>query len=97
MWYFIAKRLLWLFPVVIGVSILIFTIMFFTPGDPVRIALGTLATKEQVQDARQAMGLNDPFAKQYYVYMKNLITKGSLGNEIYAPQRSDAGYLGCSF
>ena len=36
---YIAKRILWLIPVIVGVTFLIFTIMFFIPGDPVAIML----------------------------------------------------------
>jgi len=31
---YIVKRLLWMVPVVVGVTVVIFTIMYFTPGDP---------------------------------------------------------------
>ena len=41
---YIAKRILWLIPVIMGVTFLIFTIMFFIPGDPVVIMLGSSAT-----------------------------------------------------
>ena len=37
---YILKRLLLMIPVVVLVAVLIFTIMYFTPGDPAIIILG---------------------------------------------------------
>ncbi len=76
---FITKRLLWLIPILIGVSILIFVITSFTPGDPVRIMLGAMATEDQMDAAREELGLNDPLIIQYFNYMKSLILEGELG------------------
>ena len=39
---YIAKRLLWIIPVVLGVTVMVFTIMYLTPGDPARMILGFL-------------------------------------------------------
>lgn len=77
---YIGKRLILLIPVLLGVSILIFTIMYFCPGDPARIMLGGLATEEQLQAARQDLGLDQSFFVQYFSYMKNLVLKFDLGN-----------------
>ena len=41
MWRYILKRVLWMIPIVVGVTILIFTIMYNVPGDPAAIILGT--------------------------------------------------------
>lgn len=51
-------------PVVLGVAILIFTIMFFTPGDPAKFVLGSEATAEQLDLWRTEHGLNDPYIVQ---------------------------------
>ncbi len=37
---YVIKRILWLIPVLLGVTILVYTIMYFTPGDPAVNALG---------------------------------------------------------
>ena len=60
LWY-IGKRLLLLFPVLIGISFIIFCIMNLTPGDPAILILGEGATPEAVHQLREEMGLNDPF------------------------------------
>ena len=58
---FVTKRILVTIPVLLGVTIIIFTMMYFTPGDPARLILGDQATQEEVQALRETMGLNEPF------------------------------------
>ncbi|MCF6459952.1 nickel ABC transporter permease [Clostridium sp. Cult3] len=75
---YILRRLLLLIPVIIGVTFLVYTIMFFTPGDPALIMLGENAPAEQVEQLRENMGLNDPFIVQYLRFLKNAL-KGDFG------------------
>lgn len=58
---YILRRLAWMIPVVLGVTILIFTIMYFIPGDPVKMMLGPDTTPAQIAAKREALGLNDPY------------------------------------
>jgi ABC-type dipeptide/oligopeptide/nickel transport system permease component len=58
---YILKRLLWMIPVILGVTILIFTLMYFIPGDPVKMMLGQDTTPAQIAAKREALGLNDPY------------------------------------
>jgi peptide/nickel transport system permease protein len=48
-------------PVILGVTILIFTLMYFIPGDPVKMMLGQDTTPAQIAAKRQELGLNDPY------------------------------------
>ena len=48
MWKYILKRLVMMVFVVLGVAIVIFSIMYFVPGNPAQIILGSSATQEQV-------------------------------------------------
>lgn len=79
MYRYILKRIGMLIPVLLGVSFVIFTLMHYAPGDPVRMILGNSATNEQVEAMRESMGLNDPLLLQYLNYMKNLLFHGDLG------------------
>ena len=79
MYRYILKRIGMLIPVLLGVSFVIFTLMHYAPGDPVRMLLGNSATNEQVEAMRESMGLNDPLLLQYLNYMKNLLLHGDLG------------------
>ena len=70
---YIGKRLLQMIPILIVVAILIFTLMYFVPGDPVKIILGNDATDVQIAQVREDLGLNDPFIVQLTNYLKDLI------------------------
>ena len=61
MFKFILKRLLVMLPVLLGVTFIIFSMMYITDGDPARMMLGDLATEEEVEALRDEMGLNDGF------------------------------------
>lgn len=78
MWKFIAKRLLSMIPVLLGVTLIIYLIMSMAPGDPAKVILGEQATPEQIAELREQMGLNDPVLVQYARYILNLC-KGSMG------------------
>ena len=77
----IAKRLLHLVPVLLGISIISFGLIQLTPGDPARMILGPRAQAEAVEAVRERMGLNKPVLQQYGNYMINLV-QGDLGNSI---------------
>lgn len=83
---YILKRLLALIPVMIGVSMIIFTMMYFTPGDPARIRLGEAAPEEAVEQLREEMGLNDPFFVQYANWAVRLVTQGDIGTSFRTQQ-----------
>ena len=76
---FFFKRLLMMIPVLIGVTLVVFTIMYFTPGDPAAIVLGDMATQEDRALFNEEHGLNGSYFEQYYAYMKNVLVKGDLG------------------
>ncbi|MFR1324661.1 MAG: ABC transporter permease, partial [Ezakiella massiliensis] len=62
---YILKRLLYLIPVILLVSLFVFWLLYVTPGDPARNVLGPSATEQQVKDLRAELGLDDPFFVQY--------------------------------
>ncbi|ABR48042.1 binding-protein-dependent transport systems inner membrane component [Alkaliphilus metalliredigens QYMF] len=72
------RRLAYLLPVLIGVTFVVFSIMYFTPGDAAAMRLGQEATQEQIDSMRDQMGLNDPFHIQYGRYIINAV-QGDFG------------------
>ena len=58
---YIVKRLLVLIPILLGVTLIIFTIMDFTPGDPAVRILGPESSIEAREQLREELGLNQPF------------------------------------
>lgn len=84
---YILKRLLIMIPIVLGVTVLIFTIMFFTPGDPAVIILGANASQDQLAEKRDELGLNDGYFVRLGEYLKNVFLKFDFGRS-YINNRS---------
>ncbi|WP_394020412.1 ABC transporter permease [Anaerococcus cruorum] len=76
---YILKRLLILIPTLLGVSFIVFSLLYLSPGDAALAAAGPNATKETVEAIRESLGLNDPFIVQYGNYLKNLVFHFDLG------------------
>lgn len=79
MWKYVVKRLLWLILIAICVALLIFTIMWFVPGDPAELILGQEATQEEIQYYRELHGLNDPFFTQMFRYLYDTFIRFDFG------------------
>lgn len=79
---YIAKRILALIPVLIVVSVVIFSILHLTPGDPARAMLGADAPAAQVDALRERLGLNDPLFVQYFHWIGGVM-KGDLGESLF--------------
>lgn len=78
MWKYIVKRLLQVIPILLAVSVIVFLILSYSPGDPAKLILGMNATEEQLVQLRSQLGLDKPVPIQYLNYMKNLL-KGDFG------------------
>jgi ABC-type dipeptide/oligopeptide/nickel transport system permease component len=70
---YVLRRLLQMIPVILGVTILVFTILYFIPGDPIRLLLGAEPTPAQVEAKREAMGLNDPYFVRLGRYVEGIV------------------------
>ena len=89
---YILKRLLMAIPVLLGVTFIVFTIMSFTPGDPVQTMLGDNYTQEAYDEITEELGLNDPFLVRYVNYVVDLVqgdmgvsySKRAVSDEIFA-------------
>lgn len=75
---YIVRRLLMMIPVMLGVIIIVFTLMYITPGDPVDTLLGDDATPEMVQELREELGLNGTYVERLGKYLVHLC-QGDLG------------------
>tara|TARA_Y100001933_G_scaffold242153_1_gene269581 strand:+ start:233 stop:1129 length:897 start_codon:yes stop_codon:yes gene_type:complete len=82
-----------LIPVLLGVTFIVFSIMYMTPGDPAQLILGESAPPEAVAELRADMGLEDPFIVQYGRFVVNAVqgdfgksytTKRDVFSEIFA-------------
>jgi peptide/nickel transport system permease protein len=66
-------------PVVIGVTLLIFTLMYFVPGDPAAIILGSGATEADLALKRAELGLNDSYAVRLGRYLSDVYLRFDFG------------------
>lgn len=78
---YIVKRLLVLIPVLLGMTIIVFSIIHAIPGDPAETILGEKATEESKQALRDQLGLDKPWFEQYLAYLGELV-RGDLGESI---------------
>lgn len=76
---YIFKRILLLLLVVLSVMVIIFTILYFTPGDPAKIALGQDANPASIAAFRAEYGLDRPYIEQLGRFLYKAIFKGDLG------------------
>lgn len=82
---YIGERVLYLIPVLLGMTFIVFLIIRAIPGDPAQVILGQQATKEAIEMLRNKLGLNDPWYIQYFSYLKGLLT-GDLGESLRTKQ-----------
>ncbi|MBT9132715.1 MAG: Dipeptide transport system permease protein DppB [Syntrophomonadaceae bacterium] len=85
MHYVVIKRLISIVPIVLGVTIIVFSILHFAPGCPAVIMLGELAPRAAVEELRAQLGLDDPIPVQYLRWMGRII-RGDLGRSIRTHQ-----------
>lgn len=76
---FIGRRLLMMIPVLLGVTFIIFVMLYFTPADAADMILGGNTDVAAVEQLREELGLNKSFFEQYFNYMKGLLTEFNLG------------------
>lgn len=81
MFTWIAKRLLYILPVLFGSSLIVFSMVHLTPGDPAQSMLGPFASKPVLEQLRQDLGLNEPLYVQYWQWISRAAT-GDLGKSI---------------
>lgn len=79
--YFIAKRILLLGVMLIGLLMITFAISHVAPGDPAALAAGPDATPAMIETIRQEYGLDKPLPEQFWIYLKGFFT-GDLGRSL---------------
>ena len=86
---FIARRLLLTVPVLVGVATLVFSLIHLVPGDPVEAMLGESASRQDVANLRQQLGLDRPLYVQYGAFLRGAVI-GDLGRSLRTGQRVTA-------
>ncbi len=88
----VARRLISVVFVLIGLSIITFTLSHIVPADPARLIAGPRASKSTVDLIRHEYGLDRPLYAQYFSYVKGVMTL-DFGTSLSTlrPVRSDLG------
>ena len=76
---YIINRLLWMIVIILGASFIIFTILYFTPGDPAVILSGGSATAVEVENMRHVLGLDKSYLAQLGDFLYKTFVKFDLG------------------
>lgn len=77
---YLARRLLQMIPVVLGITLIVFVLLRVS-GDPVSLMLPEDATAEQIAQLRESLGLDRPLPEQYLIFLGNLL-RGDFGRSI---------------
>ncbi|WP_076862593.1 ABC transporter permease [Bradyrhizobium mercantei] len=85
MLFFVARRLLYLVPVLIAVSVLTFVIASLLPGDLAYVILGDQATPENVAALRHDLGLDQPIWLRYLGWLWHIV-QGDFGRSFRTGQ-----------
>jgi peptide/nickel transport system permease protein len=82
---FILQRLLALIPLLLIVSLMVFSLVLLIPGDPAYLLAGEDATPEEVEAIREDMGLNRPVLVRYVAWL-GAVVQGDLGTSLFSDQ-----------
>ncbi len=78
---YVGKRLLQLIPILIGLTFLVFTLLYIAPGDPAQrklTAQGVAVSEQVLEQTREEMGLNRPFLVRYGDWLLGVL-RGDFG------------------
>jgi peptide/nickel transport system permease protein len=81
MWGYIVRRLLFGIPTLLGVTIIVFSLLHLSPGDPVSAMVPADAPQELVDMIKRQMGLDQPLPVQYWRWLRRVV-QGDLGNSL---------------
>lgn len=76
---YILNRLIWLIVIIIATAFVIFTLLYFTPGDPAATLLGSNATQADIIAMRVKLGIDKPYLTQLGTFLFNAL-KLDFGN-----------------
>jgi peptide/nickel transport system permease protein len=83
---YVVRRLFLFWYVLLGVSLTVFLLMRLIPGDPALVMLGERASAERSIEVRRSLGLDQPLAIQYLLYLRNILT-GHWGRSLHTNTR----------
>ena len=85
------RRILWMPPTLLGLTLIVFAISHIIPADPARVIAGENASVAQVEALRERFGLDKPLPQQFLRYVGDVVS-GEMGISLYS-QRPVSGDL----
>lgn len=77
------RRILWMPPTLLGLTLIVFTVSHIIPADPARVIAGENASVAQVEALRQKFGLDLPLPQQFARYVTDVVS-GEMGISLYS-------------
>src|SRR6202050_2681076 len=85
---FVARRLLITIPLLVVISLAVFSLVLLLPGDPaITLAGGAHASAGEVAKIRRQLHLNEGFFTQYWTWLSRAV-RGNLGHSLFTPARA---------
>lgn len=78
---YVLRRLTFVIPQALGISIVTFILVRVLPGDPALVLLGTTATEQSIAAVEERLGLDKPLWEQYWIYLQDVL-QGDLGTSL---------------
>jgi peptide/nickel transport system permease protein len=79
---YLIRRLLATIPVIVVVALVVFSLLYLTPGDPAAVIAGDIATVDDIERIRQQLGLDQPFRVRFWTWA-SAVLRGDLGVSIF--------------
>lgn len=79
----VVRRLLATIPVMIIVAVIVFSLLYLTPGDPAAVLAGEQATAEEIEQLRVTLGLDQPYLVRFSQWADGVL-QGDLGTSIFS-------------
>lgn len=83
---YIIKRLLLLLVVLFGVTLIVFTLLYFTPGNPAEVMLGNTGSEEALKALEAELGLDKSYIERFGKYLSDIVLRGDFGKSYTSRQ-----------
>lgn len=85
MFRFVVRRLLGAIPLLLIISVMVYSLVLFLPGDPALTIAGDSASEARIAAIRESLGANDPVIEQYFNWASGAI-RGDFGKSLFSDQ-----------
>jgi len=83
---YVCKKIILLLPLLLGITLITFTLTNALPGDPVYSMVGERASPQTIEKIRKEIGADKGVVRQYFGYV-SLLLKGEMGRSYYTNRK----------